>query len=130
MRAGDIVVSIDGKDIGNRRDLARIVGASAIGKEVEVVFLREGGEQRKLVSLGVVPEDAQLSLGPIPPAPDSVLAPGVLRGAMFNATLLLLAALFMTLAGREITRPEWDLEWLVTLPLPARLGGAPASDLA
>ena len=100
-------------------EISRIVGASAVGKEVEVVFLREGGEQRKLVRLGVVPEDTQPSLRPIAPAPDGMLAPGVLRGAMFDATLLLLAALFMTLAGREITRPEWDLEWLVTLPLPA-----------
>jgi ABC-2 type transport system permease protein len=54
----------------------------------------------------------------VPPAPGSVLAPGVIQGLVFGATLLLVAALMMTLAGRELARPEWDLEWLATLPVP------------
>jgi membrane protease YdiL (CAAX protease family) len=54
----------------------------------------------------------------IAPAPGSVWTPGVLRGATFLASLAILAALFITLASREILRPEWELEWLVTLPLP------------
>ncbi len=54
----------------------------------------------------------------IAPAPGSVWTPGVLRGATFLASVALLAALFVTLASREILRPEWELEWLITLPLP------------
>jgi ABC-2 type transport system permease protein len=54
----------------------------------------------------------------IAPAPGSVWTPGVLRGATFLVSLAILAALFITLASREILRPEWELEWLVTLPLP------------
>jgi ABC-2 type transport system permease protein len=42
----------------------------------------------------------------------------VLRGAAFVAALVVLAAMCWTLAGREIAKPEWDLEWLATLPLP------------
>src|SRR5262249_15631909 len=65
-----------------------------------------------------LPEDAKPSLRPISPAPGSVLAPGVLQGTAFEVTLIVIAALFMAPASREITRPQWDLEWLVTLPLP------------
>lgn len=54
----------------------------------------------------------------IAPAPGSVWTPGVLRGATFLASMAILAALFITLASREILRPEWELEWLITLPLP------------
>jgi ABC-2 type transport system permease protein len=55
---------------------------------------------------------------PIPPLPGTTLAPGVMRGATLAVSLLALAALLMALASREIARPEWDLEWLATLPLP------------
>jgi membrane protease YdiL (CAAX protease family) len=53
----------------------------------------------------------------VAPAPGSVWTPGVLRGATFLASIAILAALFITLASREILRPEWELEWLITLPL-------------
>ena len=65
------------------------------------------------------PRDRGVSVRrPIPPLPGTALAPGVLRGATLAVSLLALAALLMALAGREIARPEWDLEWLATLPLP------------
>jgi len=73
---------------------------------------------------GVRPRDAVPARPPaapvrrIAPAPGSMLAPGVLRGATFAVSLLLLAALLTSLANREIVQPEWDFEWLVTLPLP------------
>jgi len=54
----------------------------------------------------------------IAPVPGSVWTPAVLRGATFLASMAILAALFVTLASREILRPEWELEWLTTLPLP------------
>ena len=53
----------------------------------------------------------------VPPAPGSVLSAGVQQGVTLAATLLLIVALLITMANREIARPEWDLEWLVTLPL-------------
>ncbi len=54
---------------------------------------------------------------PVRAAPGSVWPPGVMRGATFLASMAILAALFLTLASREIVRPEWELEWLITLPL-------------
>lgn len=61
---------------------------------------------------------SQASLRRIAPEPGSLLAPGVLQGATFAASLLLIAALMAAVASRDLTRPDWDLEWLVTLPLP------------
>jgi ABC-2 type transport system permease protein len=61
---------------------------------------------------------ARSSAQHLAPAQGSVLAPAVLRGATFATTLLLAAVLLTALAGREVARPEWDFEWLVTLPSP------------
>ncbi len=53
------------------------------------------------------------------PAPGFTWPAGVIRGATFLASMAILAALFLTLASREIVRTEWELEWLVTMPLSA-----------
>ncbi|HLH91843.1 MAG TPA: type II CAAX endopeptidase family protein [Xanthobacteraceae bacterium] len=53
------------------------------------------------------------------PAPGYAWPTGAIRGATFLASLAILAALFLTLASREIVRTEWELEWLVTMPLAA-----------
>jgi ABC-2 type transport system permease protein len=42
----------------------------------------------------------------------------VLRGVTVVATLVLLAVLLGAIASQDLTKAEWDLEWLVTLPLP------------
>jgi serine protease Do len=49
---GDVVVKFDGKDIKEPKDLSRIVGETAVGKEVEVVVIRKGQEETKRVTLG------------------------------------------------------------------------------
>lgn len=49
---GDVVVKFDGKDVKAMRDLPRIVADTAVGKEVEVIIVRKGKEERKLVKLG------------------------------------------------------------------------------
>lgn len=87
-------------------------------KNVEIVFIRDRKQWRTTTQLAVHPDDAKPFWQSIPPAQDPRLAPGVLRGAAFEAILVLLAVITFSLAGREITRPEWDLEWLATLPLP------------
>jgi membrane protease YdiL (CAAX protease family) len=62
--------------------------------------------------------DARPPLRAAAAEPGSAVARGVVQGATLEAMLLLAAALLLTLAGREIVRLEWDLEWLATLPLP------------
>jgi hypothetical protein len=114
----DVVVKFGANDVRDARDLQRLIGSRPVGTNVEIVLIRNGQELRRIIKLSVLPEDARPLVQRIPPAPGSALAPGMLRGAAFLATLLLLGALFIVLASREIAQPEWDLEWLATLPLP------------
>ena len=119
LQSGDVIVKFYGRDIKESGDLPRIVGATPVGKTVQVLIVRNGREERKTMQVGLLPgQGTPMATRRVAPARGSVLAPGVMKGATLGVTLLLLAALFITLASREITRPEWDLEWLVTLPLP------------
>jgi serine protease Do len=49
---GDVVVKFDGKDIKEMRDLPKIVAETAVGKDVEVLIIRKGKEEKKTVKLG------------------------------------------------------------------------------
>ena len=49
---GDVIVTFDGKDIKEPKDLSRVVADTAVGKEVEVVIIRKGVEQTLKVTLG------------------------------------------------------------------------------
>jgi len=119
LRSGDVIVEVDGKTIADPSELSGIVAATPVGKIVPVMIVRDGGKERRIARVGLRPGQAPpLTMRQIAPSPGTVLAPGVMKGAIFVSTLLLLAALFMALVGREIAQPEWDLEWLVTLPLP------------
>src|SRR5665213_2269274 len=52
LEPGDVVVKFDGKDVKEMRDLPRIVAATPVGKDVEVVLIRKGKEVIKTVKLG------------------------------------------------------------------------------
>jgi serine protease Do len=52
IEAGDVVIKFDGKDIKEMRDLPRIVADTAVGKDVEVIIVRKGKEEKKTVRLG------------------------------------------------------------------------------
>ena len=49
---GDVVIKFDGHDIKEMRDLPRIVADTPVGKDVEVVVVRKGKEEKKTVKLG------------------------------------------------------------------------------
>src|SRR6201995_4409670 len=49
---GDVIVTFDGKEIKEPKDLSRVVADTAVGKEVEVVIIRKGAEQTVKVTLG------------------------------------------------------------------------------
>jgi membrane protease YdiL (CAAX protease family) len=49
--------------------------------------------------------------------PSGVLSEALLRGVAMELSLLMVAAVFGTLATRELSHSDWDLEWLVTLPV-------------
>ncbi|MBV9288816.1 MAG: DegQ family serine endoprotease [Hyphomicrobiales bacterium] len=52
LKAGDVIVRFDGRDIKESRDLPRLVASMPVGKTVEVVVVRDGKEVAKSVTLG------------------------------------------------------------------------------
>jgi serine protease Do len=52
LESGDVVVTFDGKDIKEPKDLSRVVADTAVGKEVDVVIIRKGKEETRKVTLG------------------------------------------------------------------------------
>jgi serine protease Do len=54
---GDVIVTFDGKDIKETKDLSRVVADTAVGKEVDVVLIRKGQEETHKVTLGRLDEN-------------------------------------------------------------------------
>ncbi|MFO1116343.1 MAG: Do family serine endopeptidase [Beijerinckiaceae bacterium] len=52
LKTGDVIVKFDGKEVKQSRDLPKIVASTPIGKDVEVVVVRDGKEVTKTVKLG------------------------------------------------------------------------------
>ncbi|PSL22366.1 Do family serine endopeptidase [Shimia abyssi] len=52
MKAGDVIMSFDGRDVENVRGLVKQVGNTEVGKTVRVVVLRDGKTQTLKVTLG------------------------------------------------------------------------------
>ena len=57
IEAGDVIVKFDGKDIKEMRDLPRIVADTPVGRDVEVIIVRKGKEEKKTVKLGRLEDD-------------------------------------------------------------------------
>ncbi len=51
---GDVIVKFDGKDIKDVRDLPPIVAETPVGKEVQVIIIRNGAEYTRTVKIGVL----------------------------------------------------------------------------
>ena len=52
MQAGDVIVSFDGREVQDTRQLVRIVGNTEVGKSVRVVVNRNGNTETLKVTLG------------------------------------------------------------------------------
>ena len=63
IQAGDVIIKFDGRDIKAMNDLPRAVAESAVGKEVEIVIVREGKEQTVNVTLGRLEDGEKLASG-------------------------------------------------------------------
>ncbi|QHQ37318.1 Do family serine endopeptidase [Algicella marina] len=50
--SGDVILSFDGQDVKDTRELVRMVGETEVGKTVRVLVFREGGTQTLRVTLG------------------------------------------------------------------------------
>ncbi len=58
---GDVVVKFDGKDVKEMRDLPKIVAETPVGKDVEVVIIRKGKEEKKTVKLDRLADEAKVA---------------------------------------------------------------------
>ena len=71
IRRGDIIIKFNGKDIDEMNELPRVVASTPVGKEVDVVVLREGKSLVLKLKVGelkdeaspAAPEKAKLELG-------------------------------------------------------------------
>ena len=72
IRIGDVIVSFDGKEVDDTRDLVRTVAESAVGAEVKVIVLRDGKEETLTVTLGRL-EDEKSAV--VASSEDGVLVP-------------------------------------------------------
>ena len=52
LKTGDVIVKFDGKDVKQSRDLPKLVAQAPVGKDVEVVVLRDGKDVTTSVKLG------------------------------------------------------------------------------
>jgi serine protease Do len=65
IEAGDVIVTFDGHEVKEMRDLPRIVADTPVGKEVQVVIIRDGKEQTKTVKIARLDDgDKQAALTP------------------------------------------------------------------
>ena len=58
---GDVVVKFDGRDIKEMHDLPRIVADTPVGKEVEVVVIRKGKEEKHTIKIGRLEDGEKLA---------------------------------------------------------------------
>ncbi len=61
MRTGDIVLSVDGKDVNREQSLAYLVSRITPGKKVKIDLLREGKPISVIATIGNRPSEAALS---------------------------------------------------------------------
>jgi ABC-2 type transport system permease protein len=120
LRAGDLLLAVDGRPVAGPEGLTALISAKAPGSVTEIGLLRDGKEQHLTVRLArrPAPANAQARRLPLPAAPGRQLAIGTLQACALEAAILALAALLACLASRELARPDWDLEWLAILPVP------------
>ena len=71
MQSGDVILSFDGMDVNDTRELVQRVANTDIGKAVRVVVFRDGGTQTLSVTLGRR-EDAEGAIPASAPAIDPV----------------------------------------------------------
>lgn len=78
LKAGDVVVRFDGKDVKEMRDLPRVVADTPVGKEVDVVVIRKGKEETLRLTIARMPEDEKPATPDAPKPPAKITSQKVL----------------------------------------------------
>lgn len=104
IKAGDVIVKFDGRDVGEMRDLQRAVAESPVGKAVDVVVIRDGKEQTVKITLGRL---AEVAGAPAGAADDEPPQSGQPEAAPLPATDVVLGMKLATL--NEETRKTYGI---------------------
>jgi len=64
LQPGDIIVEYDGEPLRDMSDLPPMVGATAVGEEVELGVMRDGEKITVTVEIGELPADGERAAGP------------------------------------------------------------------
>ena len=59
LKAGDVIVAVDGEKIDTPRELARRIATLGPGKTADVTYFRSGAEKTVKLKLGVLPEEKE-----------------------------------------------------------------------
>jgi serine protease Do len=70
IETGDVVLKFDGKDVKDSRDLQRIVAETPVDRDVEVVVVRKGKEERRTIKVGRL-EDGEKQQASLQPKKDA-----------------------------------------------------------
>jgi serine protease Do len=62
LKAGDVIVKVDGKVIDDARSLTRLIGGMAPDSKADLTILRDGREQAVHVTLGSMPDEPKQQL--------------------------------------------------------------------
>ena len=124
LKAGDVILKFDGRDITEMRKLPRIVAETAIGKKAPVEIWRDGKRQTIEIAVGELPDEPEEAAK----APEK--APEPSTGQVVANTGLIVAAL--TPALRERFGLEDDVAGVVVTEVkdgPAAEKGLKAGDV-
>ena len=77
----------------------------------------EVGEPDAKTPATQLPRSQESRRVPLPAAAGNTLPAGVLQAVALEILILLIAAFLLSLGSGDLARPDWDIEWLVTLPV-------------
>jgi serine protease Do len=64
LKSGDTILKVDGTDISDARDLAKVIALIAPGKKIELSIIRGGKAQTVSVTLATMPNDLKMASAP------------------------------------------------------------------
>jgi serine protease Do len=64
LKSGDTILKVDGTEISDARDLAKVIAQVAPGKKVDLAIIRDGKAQTVSVTLAAMPTDPQMASAP------------------------------------------------------------------
>src|SRR5690606_37032335 len=78
LKAGDLIIEFNGREVRTQSDLPYLVGRTLPDTEVPVVVMRKGKQKTLDVTIGVLPEPQSAMVAPVNPEPEDSASADVL----------------------------------------------------